>query len=158
DYSLFKEIKTRLDSVQDVLSSRVTELLASGDAQEFRTLDENCLADYGFRKRADLYAHVRKTLDENPFTSATLVGQGGDPLEKSLIERLNAIHSEAAGYNGKLTNDFVSAITYELNLTQRKTCDKFFDAYLTQANALVGFGSGFPLIRDLSKRITADAF
>ena len=157
-YPLFRDIKVRLDAVQAVLSNRVTELLASGDPQELQTLDDSCLADNAFRKRSDLYARARKLLDLNPFANAKLIGLKGESLQSFLTERVGAIRTEAAAYSGKLTNDFTAAIAFELKLVEKQQSAKFFEAYLSQANALVGFGTGFPLIRDLSRRITADAF
>ena len=156
DYPLFKEIKARLDAVQALLSNRVTELLASGDTKEFQAFDETCLADNAFRKRAELYARAKKLLDENPFANAKLIGFKGEPLDKYLNEKLGPIRNEAGLYTGKLSNDFTTAINYELKLVEKKQSERFFAAYLAQGTALTSFGSGFPLTRDLEHRITAD--
>jgi len=158
DYPLFKEIKARLDEVQARLSDRVAELLASGDAKEFQTLDETCLADNAFRKRADLYASAKKLLDEDPFAGAKLIGFKGDQLEKYLNERVAPIRNEVGLYAGKLSNDVAAAVAYELKLVERKQSERFFDAYLNQGLALTSFGTGFPLTRDLNHRISAEAF
>jgi hypothetical protein len=159
DYPLFKEIKIRLDGVQTVLSNRVTELLASGDAKEFQTLDENSLAENSFRKRAEFYSRVKKLMDENPFTGDKLkFGVRGEPLEKALNEGLNAIRTEAAGYHGRLTNEFVPTLAYELKLAEKKMSEKYFDAYLAKADVIVGFGIGFPLVKDLTRPAKIDDF
>src|SRR5205807_1879612 len=132
DYPLFKEIKARLDAVQALLSNRVTELLASGDSKEFQALDETCLADNAFRKRADLYARAKKLLDEDPFAGAKLIGFKGEQLEKYLNDRLGAVRGEAGLYAGKLSNEVASAVAYELKLAEKKQSEKFFEAYLGQ--------------------------
>jgi hypothetical protein len=158
DYSLFKEIKSRLDALQALLSNRVTELKASGDVTEFRTLDETCLADNAFRKRAELYARAKKLMNENSFSSKNLVGTKGDALEKVLNEKIGAIRNEATTYAGRLSNEFAAAVAYELKLAETEQSQKFFEAYLGQVSALMSVSSGFPLIRDLKHKMSADDF
>src|SRR5204863_6062378 len=60
DYPLFNEIKTRLDAVQASLSTRITQLVESGDLKEFQRLDETCFTNKAFAKRVELYARAEK--------------------------------------------------------------------------------------------------
>jgi hypothetical protein len=158
DYTLFKEIKARLEFVQGVVSNRVSELVASADPRELQTFDENFLTDAAFRKRADLYARARAMGETNAFNGASLIGSKGEPLDKFLKDKGAPIRNEAAAYSGKLSSELVTTVAYQLKLTEKKQSEKFFDAYLNQANALIGFGAGFPLVKDLGHRISADAF
>jgi hypothetical protein len=158
DYSLFKEIKTRLEAIQALLNTRVSELAASGDLNEFQKLDDTCLLDNAFRKRADLYSQVKKFREANLFASDNLIGTKGDPLARFLTEKLGGLRDEAAKYNGKLTNEFATAINYELKLAQKSQIQKFFDAYLNQATTILSALTGFPLVRDLDHRATLDDF
>jgi hypothetical protein len=157
DYPLFSEIKSRLEMVQTVRSNRFSELIASGDSREFQTFDETCLAENAFRKRADLYTRARALGDENAFSAAKVIGSKAEPLEKLLNDKGGAIQNEASAYSGKLSNELIAAVAYGLKLASNKLSEKFFDAYVNQASAL-GFGGGFPLVNNLSHKMSAEAF
>jgi hypothetical protein len=156
-YPLFKEIKGQLDDIQALLSSRVTESLANGDTNQFRSLDETCLAENMFRKRVELYIEAKGLMAEKPFAK-DLVGTKGDPWEKFLREKLEPIRKKAGAYSGRRANDLTNAVAYQLSLVEKYQSQKFFDAYLAQAKSRLEEASGFPLSSNLSKRMTADVF
>ena len=130
DYPLFKEIKVRLESVQSSLSSRVAQLLESGDLKEFQTLDETCLAGNAFATRADLYARVEELMAEKPFATGKFVGLKGEPLEKFLKDRVETLKAEAAAYAGKLKSEATKTLEYQFKRVEKAQSDAFFAAYL----------------------------
>lgn len=158
DYPLFKEIKARLEVIRGLLSNRVSELAASGNLTELQKLDDNCLAENAFRKRADLYIAVKKLRDGNFFASENLIGTKGEPLSRILNEKLGPLRDEAAKYHGSLTTEFSTVITYELKLAQKIQTQKFFGVYTNQANTILSSLIGFPLVRDLKHRASVDDF
>jgi len=158
DYPLFKEIKGRLEGIQSTLSDRIKKLLESGDPKEFQTLDETCVVGNSFAARADLYARAEKLMTDNSYGSTRLVGLKGEPLEKVLKDNLGEIKAQAAAYSGKLTNEFMRTMTYQLKRVEKAQCDAFFGAYLAEVKKALSSDSGFPLTRDISRPITVDNF
>jgi len=158
DYPLFKEIKARLDGIQSTLSDRLTKLLESGDPKEFQSLDETCLGGNSFATRADLYTRAEKFMTDNSFASGKLVGLKGEPLEKILKDGAGEIKNQAAAYSGRLTNEFMRTISYQLKRVEKAQSDAFFAAYLAEAKKVLASDSGFPLTRDISHPITVDNF
>jgi hypothetical protein len=158
DYPLFKEIKGRLDSIQATLSDRIKKLMDSGDPKEFQTLDDSCVANNAFAARADLYARAEKFMTDNSFASTKLVGLKGEPLEKVLKDNLGEIKTQAAAYSGKLSNEFMTAITYQLKRVEKAQADAFFAAYLAEVKKTLSSESGFPLTRDINHCLTVDKF
>ena len=87
-----------------------------------------------------------------------LVGLKGEPLEKVLKDGIGEIKTQAAAYSGKLTNEFMRTITYQLKRVEKAQCDAFFGTYLTEVKKSLSSESGFPLTRDISHPITVDNF
>jgi hypothetical protein len=158
DYPLFTEIKSRLETIQNALKDRITELLKSGDPKEFQELDETCLAGNSFAARADLYARAEKLMTETPFAAGGLVGLKGGPLEKFLKGGPDDIRNQAMAYSGKLTNDFMRTISYQLKRVEKAQSDAFFAAYLAEAKKQLASANGFPLTRDFAHPISAENF
>jgi len=158
DYTLFKEIKSRLEAIRTTLSDRIAKLLESGDPKEFQTLDETCLLGNAFATRADLYARAEKFMTDNSFAAGKLVGLKGEPLEKVLKDGIGEIRTQAAAYSGNLTNEFMPAISYQLKRVEKAQCDTFFNAYLAEAKKALASETGFPLTRDISRPITITTF
>lgn len=158
DYPLFKEIKARLEAIQAILSGRITKLLESGDPKEFQVLDDTCLTGNAFATRADIYARAEKLMKDTPFAGGKLIGLKGEPLEKFLKDGTGELRNQAAAYSGKLTNEFMKTISYQLKRVEKAQSDAFFTAYLAEAKKQLGSESGFPLTRDLSHPITMDNF
>jgi hypothetical protein len=157
DYPLFKEIKGRLEGIQATLSDRIKTLLESGDPKEFQTLDETCLAGKSFAARADLYARAEKYMTDNSFGNTKLVGLKGEPLEK-VKEGIGDIKTQAAAYSGKLNNEFMRTITYQLKRVEKAQYDAFFAAYLAEVKKALSSESGFPLTRNMSRPISVESF
>jgi hypothetical protein len=158
DYPLFKEIKGRLEGIQSTLSDRIKKLLESGDPKEFQILDDACLLGNSFAARADLYARAEKLMTNNSFGNTKLVGLKAEPLEKVIKDGIGEIKTQAAAYSGRLTNEFMRTITYQLKRVEKAQCDAFFDAYLAEVKKTLSSDSGFPLTRDISRPITVDKF
>src|ERR1051326_3965042 len=158
DYPLFKEIKARLDAIQSSLSDRIAKLLESGDLKEFQHLDDTCLTANSFAARADLYARAEKLMTDTPFAGTKLVGLKGEPLEKFLKDGTGEIRNQAAAYSGKLTNEFMRTISYQLKRVEKAQSDAFFAAYLAEAKKQLASASGFPLTRDIGHPISVDNF
>lgn len=158
DYPLFKEVKARLETIQKLISSRVGELAAGGDLKEFQRLDGTCLVDNAFRQRSDLYRQAHQLMVANTFGTDNLIGTKGQPLARVLSEKIGALRDGASNYSGPLTNEFATAFEYELKLVDKNQTGKFFSAYLSQADILMGSIVGFPLNRDLKHRMSAADF
>jgi hypothetical protein len=153
DYPLFKEIQVKLDQIQSTLSNRVAQLLESGDPKEFATLDETCLNDNAFEKRAALYARMEKMIGEVPFAGGRLIGLKGDQLAK-FKDEINLGRVDAAKASGKLAADFNRAVDYDLRRVDRA----YFVSYIMEANRQLAAAGGFPLTRDMSKMAAPDKF
>jgi hypothetical protein len=158
DYTLFKEIKGRLEGIQSTLSDRIKKLLETGDPKEFQTLDDTCLVGKSFAARADLYTRAEKFMTDNSFGNMKLVGLKGEPLEKVLKDGIGELKTQAAAYSGKLNNEFMRTITYQLKRVEKAQCDAFFGTYLGEVKKTLSSESGFPLTRDISHPITVDNF
>jgi hypothetical protein len=156
DYPLFKEIKGRLDAVQASLSSRIAQLVESGDLKEFQRLDESCLTNKAFAKRAELYGRAEKLAADAPFAGTKLVGLKGEQLEKALKDVIGAVRNEAGAITGSLAAEANKVIAFQLKRAEKAQSDAFFAAYLTEAKRLLAAESGFPLISDLSRPLPAD--
>lgn len=158
DYPLFRDIKGRLDKVQTSINNQVSNLLRSGDTNEFQKFDELYLSDGAFLKRANLYNKAKNLKPEKPFSGESLIGAVGKPLDNFLNGGLGALRDEAAAFKGSLTNELNRAISFQSKLTEKDQIAKFFDAYLSQARNQTGSGGGFPLVTNLAKRMTAESF
>lgn len=158
DYPLFKEIKTRLDSVQAALSNQVAQLLDSGDPREFQSLDDSCLTANAFANRADLYTKADDVLKEKPWAGKRLVGQKGEPLEKYLKEHIEPLRQEAATYAGRLKPEVTKTLDYQIKRAEKAQTDAFFTAYLAEAKASAGADLGFPLTRDVNWLMEPEKF
>jgi hypothetical protein len=155
DCPLFKDIKARLDSMQNVLINRASELQAAGDEKEFQALDEICLVNNGYRKRVDLYGYVESLLGTNPF-SGVLIGTKGEPLEKFLSASMEAVRKQAVNCSGSSSNTLAEILAYQTNLVEKTLSDRFFSTYLAKARDEIG--TGFPLLASLSLKMDADRF
>jgi len=149
-YPLFKDINLRLDTVQASLSDLVARLLQSGDLKEFQALDETCLADNSFAKRADLYARAEALMREDPFKGSKLIGLKDELLARFLQERAGAVETAAAAYSGKLKDKAAVATRYQLKLVEKAQSEKFFADYIAQAQQQLATYTEFPLSQDLS--------
>ncbi|HUR47143.1 MAG TPA: hypothetical protein VMZ27_14785, partial [Candidatus Saccharimonadales bacterium] len=155
---LFREIKERLDTVQASVSDQLATLLKGDEMKDFKALDESCLADMSFNKRADFYAAAQKIMSEKPFGREPLLGLMGKPLEKVIKEKVEAIGTDAAAYNGPRKAEFATAIGYHLKRATRAQSEAFFTAYLAEASKRLGAETGFPLVSDLKRLTTVERF
>ena len=156
--SLFREIKERLDTVQSSVTEQLAVLLKGEEMKDFKALDESCLADNAFNKRADFYAAAEKLIAEKPFGREPLLGLMGKPLEKLTAERIEALATSSAAYAGARKSEFSAAMAYHLKRVVRAQSDSFFAAYLAEAQKKLGAETGFPLVGDLKRSITIDRF
>jgi hypothetical protein len=149
DYQLFREIKTRLDAAQAELSTRVTQLLESGDMYEFQLIDENCLADRAFAKRAALYARAGEPAFVNKFVLG-LAAQ--EPLK--FKNDISGARSDLVRSIPKHSNEFTRTVDYEIKRAETA----FFSNYLAQVTSKLKTDGGFPLVGDTNRMIDPQKF
>jgi hypothetical protein len=153
DYPLFKDIKKRLDYVETALSDRVTQLLKGGDMKEFQTLDETCLADDLFIKRANLYSQIEKRIARKWSSDGRLVNGKGKQLDDFKAE-IHMAREDVAKLSGKLTNQFTQVIGYQTRRAEKA----FFESYLAEVKEQLRADGGFPLVRDTNRMMTEPNF
>jgi hypothetical protein len=157
-YPLFAEINKYLEEVKTSVSNQNSELIARGNATDFQALDDNYLAANAFATRAALYLRAENLAAEKPFANATLLGLGGEQLDRFLKTKVAAVKDDAAKYSGKLNDKFARVIDHHLKRAERLHTQAFFAAYLAEARKQLTKYGGFPLVRDLSRPASADNF
>jgi hypothetical protein len=156
--AIFADIKVQLDSVQTSVTEQLAVLLKGEEMKDFKTLDDSCLADNGFNKRADFYAAAEKIAAEKSFGREPLLGLMGKPLEKILKERIDTLGADSGGYAGARKAEFATAMGYHLKRAAKAQSDAFFSAYLAEAQKKLATETGFPLVGDLKHATTVDRF
>ena len=152
------EIKERLDTVQASVSEQLAVLLKGDEMKDFKMLDESCLGDNSYNKRADFYAAAEKLLAEKPFGRESLLGFLGKPLEKFVSERIEPLRTEAGAYAGPRKAEFSTTMAFDLKRVTKGQSDGFFAAYLAEAKKKLGAETGFPLISDVKRPVALDRF
>jgi hypothetical protein len=158
DYPLFREIKVRLDTLEDAMSKRVAKLLESGDLNEFKRLDDEFVTGSAYATRAGMYERTAKIATDTHFSEGKLVGLKGEQLQKVLDDSIGAVKADAAAYSGKLTNRLMQVLSYQFKLAEKMQGDAFFTLYLAEARKELGEVGGYPLVRSTNRITTPDQF